>query len=119
MGLPDGYVAMQVDDQGLKFMAMNLGPGIATRLQEKFPALDDWQALCKACQVGVTSKGSGGLGLHQVAQFVQQTGGYLYLRSGEAGAVFGPEGKWEREASQVDSYLWGTQIGIELPRKEK
>ena len=112
----NGYATMQVDDGGLKFMAINLGPGIPTHLRDHFPNTSDWQVIRRACDAGVTSKDSGGLGLYRVAQLVQQAGGQMRIRSGDAGAVLDAEGKWARAARDGRNYLWGAQIGIEIPK---
>ena len=114
----NGYAAMQVDEKGLKFMAMNLGPGIAANLRSIYPLTSDWKIICKACDAGVTSQ-QGGLGLNRVVQCVRRAQGHMYIRSGDAGAVLGPRGKWERASSSGVDYLWGTQIGIELPWEKR
>ena len=118
---PEGYVTLQADDAGLKFAVMNAGSGIADRLDSRLSSIDARQAVYLACREGVSSADSGGLGLSQTVQLVQQAGGCLYIHSGRDRVIFDSQKAWVSWGGDLSSgsFLWGTQIGIILPKKTR
>jgi|GEM_PF-3169270 anti-sigma regulatory factor (Ser/Thr protein kinase) len=118
---PEGYVTLQADSAGLKFAVMNAGPGIADQLESRLSSIDGRQAIYLACREGVSSEDSGGLGLSRTVQLVQQAGGCLYIHSGRDRVIFDSQRAWISQGGNLSSrsFLWGTQIGIILPKKTR
>ena len=118
---PEGYVTLQADDAGLKFAVMNVGSGIADRLESRLSSTDDRQAIYLAFRGGVSSEDSGGLGLSRTVQLVRQAGGCLYIHSGRDRVIFDSQRGWISREGNLSSrsFLWGTQIGIILPKKTR
>lgn len=114
-GAPHGYIAMQAYNHNLKFAVMDLGVGIPETLKAKYQLDDDREAICLACNAGITSKDRGGLGLYRTVEILDQAGGCLNIRSGTAKVLFSPKGRHRIP----DVCFWGTQIGILLPRKKQ
>lgn len=115
-----GYIAVQAERTDLKFIAMDLGPGIPTTLRTKYTFGDDVEAVCKSCEAGITSRNRGGLGLFQTAQIVYQARGCMQIISGQARVLFSckePQAIPPPDPFTSDGYIWGTQVGILLPRK--
>lgn len=113
-----GYATMQTDQNCLKFMALDLGPGIPFTLKHKYTFETDADAIYLATQPGITSKSHGGLGLYRTAQITAQAGGTLIIRSGQASVTFHNKDIQTKNASSFKAVknTWGTQIGILLPR---
>ena len=118
---PEGYVTLQADDAGLKLAVMNAGSGIADRLESRLSPADGKQVTYLGCQEGVSSGDRGGLGLSRTVQLVRQAGGCLYIHSGRDRITLGSQRAWIARGGNLSSrsFLWGTQIGIILPKKTK
>ena len=117
-----GYIAMQASHTGLRFIAVNLGPNLLAHLKSKYRLADDVTAICAACEAGVTSKKRGGLGLYRTVQIIKQAGGYISIRSGDGKALLAPDEEgdaWENDIFSTLRYLWGTQIGVMLFKKDR
>jgi anti-sigma regulatory factor (Ser/Thr protein kinase) len=110
--IPEGYVTLQADDAGLKFAVMNAGSRI-DRLESQFSSVDGRQA--------IYPEESRGLGLSQTVRLVRQAGGCLYIHSGKDRIIFDSQRAWVSRGGNLSSrsFLWGTQIGIILPKKTR
>ena len=111
--VPEGYVTLQADDDGLKLAVMNPGSKISDRLESQFSSVDGRQA--------VYPEESRGLGLSQTVRLVRQAGGCLYIHSGRDRIIFDSQRVWISRGGDLSScsFLWGTQIGIILPKKTR
>jgi anti-sigma regulatory factor (Ser/Thr protein kinase) len=115
-----GYITMHADAHSLKFIAMDLGPGISFTLNKKYAFETDLDAIKLSLKPGITSRPHGGLGLYRTQQIVEQSEGHMIIRSGRAIMDINPAGVSTSEASLLDPMhrnIWGTQVGILLQKK--
>ena len=117
-----GYITMQANTHCLKFIALDLGPTIPFTLRPKYTFATDLDAIQLALKPGITSKSHGGLGLYRTQQIIEQAQGHMTIRSGRATVNMAPTGIFTSQTSALDPmsrHIWGTQVGILLPKKHK
>lgn len=115
-----GYITMHADGRNLKFIAMDLGPGISFTLHNKYAFETDSEAIKLALKPGITSRPHGGLGLYRTRQIIEQSQGHMVIRSGRAAMSIDSAKTTTSEASLLapaHQNIWGTQMGILLPKK--
>ena len=121
--MPKGYIALAATKRKVEIVVMDLGIGIPKRLGDSIGIKDEFLALKLAFNKRVSSRLSErrGIGLLEVKKMIEDSHGYLSVRSNRAKVSFSPEtykplGKnW---LSSTSVCFPGTQIEVLFPNKK-
>jgi len=121
--MPKGYIALAATKRKVEIVVMDLGIGIPKRLGDSLGIKDEFLALKLAFNKRVSSRLSErrGIGLLEVKKIIEDSHGYLSVRSSRAKVSFSPKtykpsGKtW---LSSTSACFPGTQIEVLLFNKK-
>ncbi len=116
----EGFVAIQrynyqrTGFEVIKLAVVDYGIGIKHSLEAKYKYnfRNDSEYIKKALEPGISGLGDRGFGLYEVQKIVKDSGGYLWMNSGESAVLLSPENQLIEYANLP--FLKGTRIAIIL-----
>jgi hypothetical protein len=98
----------------IKLAVVDYGIGIKHSLETKYKYnfRNDSEYIKKALEPGISGLGDRGFGLYEVQKIVKDSGGYLWMNSGESAVLLNPENQLIEYANLP--FLKGTRIAIIL-----